>query len=46
MKILQLELMLNNIQFPIPCIESENFPIVTAETENGASFEFVLCRNP
>ena len=41
--ILQLKLMLNNIQFPIPRIGSEKNPIVTAEKENGASSNFVVC---
>ena len=35
--------MLNNIQFPIPRIGSEKIPIVTAEKENGASSNFVVC---
>ena len=35
--------MLNNIQFPIPRIGSEKIPIVTAEKENGASSNLVVC---
>ena len=38
----QLKLMLNNIQFPIPRIGSEKIPIVTAETENGTSFQLCI----
>ena len=34
--------MLNNIQFPIPRIGSEKIPIVTAETENGTSFQLCI----